>query len=85
MTVYLVCLDERLGGPVHYAQHYLGHSQNLPQRLESHRAGLGARILAAANERGIGYTVVRTWPGGRDEERRLKALHNSPKLCPRHS
>jgi predicted GIY-YIG superfamily endonuclease len=84
MTVYLVHLDQRLGSdhPNGGARHYLGQTQNLAQRLESHRAGLGARILAAANERGIAYDVVRTWPGGRDEERRLKRQHNAPKLCP---
>ena len=87
MTVYLVHLDQKLGSdhPNGGAQHYLGQTQNLDQRLESHRAGLGAKILAAANERGIGYDVARTWPGGREEERALKGLHNAPKLCPRCS
>jgi hypothetical protein len=81
-TTYLVHLDRPLGGPVHFAQHYVGHTQNLDRRLETHRAGLGARILAAANQRGIGYDVVRTWPGGREVERRIKAHHNAPRLCP---
>jgi hypothetical protein len=46
---------------------------------------MGARILAAAVDRGIGFDVVRTWEGGRELERRLKDLHNAPKLCPRCS
>jgi predicted GIY-YIG superfamily endonuclease len=87
VTVYLVCMDQRLGSghALGGARHYLGQTINLEQRLECHRAGLGAKILAAANRRGIAYDVVRTWEGGRDEERRLKALHNAPKLCPRCS
>jgi hypothetical protein len=62
-----------------------GQTQNLEQRLATHREGLGAKILAAANERGIAYDVVRTWPGGRELDRRLKRQHNGPKLCPRCS
>jgi putative endonuclease len=81
-VTYLVHLDRPLGGPVHFAQHYLGTTQNLDRRLETHRAGLGARILAAANERGIAYDVVRTWDGGREVERRLKARHAAPRMCP---
>ena len=84
MTCYLIHLDQRLGSdhPNGGAQHYLGTTINLPQRLESHREGRGARILAAAVERGIGFDVVRTWEGGREEEKRLKAFHNAPKFCP---
>jgi predicted GIY-YIG superfamily endonuclease len=86
-VVYLVHLDQRLGGPHPQggAQHYLGQTVNLDRRLATHREGKGARILAAANARGIGYAVVRTWPGGREEERQLKRQHNAPKLCPRCS
>jgi hypothetical protein len=81
---YLIHLDQALGSthPRGRAQHYLGTTQNLDRRLETHRAGLGARILAAANERGITYDVVRTWDGGRETERRLKARHAAPRLCP---
>jgi predicted GIY-YIG superfamily endonuclease len=84
-VVYLVHLDQRLGSdhPNGSAGHYLGTTINLDRRLETHREGRGARILAAANQRGIAYDVVRTWPGGRDEERRLKRQHNAPKMCPR--
>jgi predicted GIY-YIG superfamily endonuclease len=84
---YLVHLATRLGSshPNGSAGHYLGTTVNLDRRLAQHRDGTGARILAAAVERGIGFDVVRTWPGGRDEERRLKRQHNAPKLCPRCS
>jgi predicted GIY-YIG superfamily endonuclease len=85
MTCYLIHLDQRLGSdhPKGSAGHYLGTSQDVDQRLATHREGRGARILAAANERGIAYDVVRTWEGGRDKERQLKRQHNAPKLCPR--
>ena len=86
MTVYLVCLDQPLGSahPLGGAGHYLGQTINLEQRLETHRAGLGAKILAAAVERGIGFDVVRTWEGGKEVEKALKRLHNPRRLCPRH-
>jgi predicted GIY-YIG superfamily endonuclease len=86
-VVYLVHLDQKLGSshPLGGARHYLGQTQDLEQRLETHRAGLGARILAAAVERGISFDVVRTWDGGREVERRLKRQHNAPKMCPRCS
>ena len=60
----------------------MGTTQNLDRRLAQHREGTGARMLAAANLRGISYDVVRTWPGGRDVERRIKAQRNAPRLCP---
>jgi class 3 adenylate cyclase len=81
-VTYLIHMDRPLGGPVHFAQHYLGSTTNLAQRLETHREGRGARILAAANVRGIAYDVVRTWDGGREVERRIKRLRNAPRLCP---
>jgi predicted GIY-YIG superfamily endonuclease len=82
MTTYLVCMDRPLCGPVHFAQHYIGKSKDPARRLETHRAGLGARMLAAAAERGIAFDVVRTWPG--DCERQHKAQHRAWSFCPVH-
>jgi hypothetical protein len=84
-VVYLVHLDRKLGSdhPLGGAGHYLGTTTNLANRLATHAAGKGARMLAAAVERGIGFDVVRTWPGGRDVERRLKRQRNAPRMCPR--
>jgi hypothetical protein len=86
-VVYLVHLETRLGSshPNGSAGHYLGTTVDLDRRLAQHREGTGARILAAAVQRGIKFDVVRTWPGGRAEERRLMNHHNSPRLCPRCS
>jgi hypothetical protein len=83
-VVYLLHLDRKLGtdNPRGGAQHYTGTTVNLDRRLAQHRDGTGARMLAAANERGISYDVVRTWPGGRDVERQLKNRRNAPRMCP---
>ena len=84
-TVYLVHLDRAYvggPGPRAAARHYLGTTTDLPGRIAEHRAGKGSRLLAAVAAAGIGFTVARTWPGGRELERRLKRRHNSPRLCP---
>lgn len=77
-TVYLIHFER----PLHHARHYLGYTYDLAGRLESHRAGRGARLLAVLHEIGIGWEVVRTWPGGRPLERKLKSQHHTPRLCP---
>jgi hypothetical protein len=83
-VTYLVHLDRRLGtaNPRGTAGHYVGQTVDLARRLETHRAGKGARMLAAAVERGIGFEIVRTWPGGPETERRIKRQRNAPRLCP---
>lgn len=82
MTVYLLHFDSPISEH-HTAQHYIGWTE-LPveDRLLAHKSGGGARFTQVANERGIGYQVVRTWKGNRQLERKLKNRHNSPKLCP---
>ena len=82
---YLLHFSTKLGNPANpyaMAQHYLGTATDLAERLAEHRAGGGAKITAAAAVRGIGFDVVRTWPGGRDLERRLKRRKEGPRLCP---
>ena len=84
-VVYLIHFDQKIGNPASprgQAGHYLGTTIDLDRRLAQHRDGAGARMLAAANRLGIGYDVVRTWPGGRDVERRLKRQRNAPRMCP---
>ena len=80
--VYLVALDE----PVGHALHYRGWTEQdigaivgarhdgptVARRLARHAGGTGARLLAVAKERGIGWTLVWAEPGDRHEERRLK-------------
>jgi predicted GIY-YIG superfamily endonuclease len=80
-TVYLL----HFSGPIssrHTAQHYLGYTDDLAQRLEAHRQGAGARLVQVAVERGLTFVLVRTWHGDRHLERKLKARKNAPRLCP---
>lgn len=77
-VVYLLHFDRRY----RHAGHYLGWAGNLPARLNHHRAGSGARLLAVVQAEGIGWHLARTWPGGRDEERRLKSHGGASRICP---
>ena len=88
-TTYLLHFDRPLargtrardGRPL-TAGHYLGSAADLDARLAEHRAGQGARLTAVIHARGIGFTLARTWDGGRDVERRLKRRKEAPRLCP---
>jgi len=80
-TVYLLCLDEPFG----HARHYTGYAGpgNLPWRLGHHAAGTGANLLRHVAKAGIGWQLVRTWPGDRHVERRLKRAGGATRRCPR--
>lgn len=77
-TVYIIHFER----PFWHAQHYIGYTANLTQRIEQHRNGTGAKLLRAINQRGIPWQVVRTWPGGPALERALKNRKKSRDLCP---
>jgi predicted GIY-YIG superfamily endonuclease len=77
-TIYLLHFET----PLAHAQHYVGYAKDLEARIERHRKGNGARLVAVFAEKGIGFTVARTWTGDRTEERRIKNRKNSPRLCP---
>lgn len=84
-TVYLIHLETAIA----HAKHYLGYTclENVTARLARHKRGDGAKLLKRANELAINYKIVRTWDcnnprTARALERKLKHLHNSPKLCP---
>ncbi len=69
--------------PLWHAQHYIGWTRYLSLRLEHHRRGTGARLMAAVANAGIDFEVVRTWPNqDRNFERALKNRKNARKLCP---
>jgi putative endonuclease len=86
-AVYLLHLEGRIGGPRHYARHYLGEARDLARRLREHGGGRGSKLLAHAKALGVGWWLVRWWPAPADAparralERRLKARHG-PSLCP---
>lgn len=46
------------------------------------KTGSGALLLGVFNRFGIGWRVVRTWPGGRKEERHLKRQKHAWRHCP---
>lgn len=80
--VYLIHFHEPIAPGRHTCQHYLGSAKHLRDRIAEHRAGRGARLTQVAIERGIAFTVVRTWEGGRHLERQLKNRKNGFRLCP---
>jgi len=89
MCVYLIHFENpiprgtsRRGTPL-VAGHYLGYTNDLNQRIDAHHSGNGARLMEVITQRGIGWTLVRTWPDAdRQFERRLKNQKNTPRLCP---
>jgi hypothetical protein len=87
-TIYLICLDEAIGNPDARggtARHYIGWTNGVTvdRRLEEHRSGRGAAMLAYAAGEGIGFDVVATWEGHRGLERQMKCNGNFARRCPR--
>lgn len=75
--VYLLHFDRPIA-PGHTTQHYIGHADDLPRRIQAHARGRYngggngcAKLCAVAHERGIGFVVARVWRGGYALERRL--------------
>ena len=77
--VYLAHFSTNLS----HARHYLGFATDLAHRMAQHRAGTGARLMEVVKHAGIGWKLVRVWPGDRGLERLLKRRKNTPRrLCP---
>lgn len=78
--VYLIHFESKL----HHAQHYIGFVEgNLGQRIALHKASRGAKLLAAINDAGIEWRVVRIWRGAdRCFERRLKNYKKPAAFAP---
>lgn len=84
-TIYLIHFDKPIGdmsNPRSQALHYLGWTKDLGKRLDRHSIGRGSAIMRAVMNSGVGWKVVKTWPGTRDEERRMKNQKNSKRYCP---
>lgn len=77
-TIYLLHFER----PYKHARHYMGWTTDLEARLERHRQGSGARLLAVIADAGIGWELARTWVGTRYDERRLKRWGGKTRLCP---
>ncbi len=87
--VYLLHFDQPIAPGRHTTQHYIGHAEDLARRIQAHERGRYngggngcAKLVAVAAERGIRFQVARLWRGGYELERRLKARHAGPRLCP---
>ncbi|MFL5658630.1 MAG: endonuclease [Ktedonobacteraceae bacterium] len=79
MAVYLIHFDK----PYKHAEHYLGYSSNLKQRLHLHKSGTGARLMTVIAENRISWQLARVWPDGdRALEHQLKLCHSGKKFCP---
>jgi len=83
--IYLLHFEPRYK----HAGHYLGFSDDIQVRVASHRRGeSGVKMLTAAAQSGCVMMLVRTWPGGRKDERRMKGLRNNKRtgslarICP---
>lgn len=81
VMVYLLHFNQRIH-PTRPAQHYLGYSKDLDERIRNHRLGGGARLCQVARERRINFKVAEVWIGGRYLERQLKRQKNSRRFCP---
>jgi hypothetical protein len=83
-TVYLLHFSR----PFRHAAHYLGSTAlSMADRLAEHHAGRGSKLTRAAAADAITYTVSRTWPGSKRDERAMKGrTHGSRtnwrKRCP---
>ena len=68
--------------PLSHAKHYVGFTDNVPQRLNRHRSGHGSPLVKAVQENGSSFVLARLWDGDRKLERRIKDQKNSPRFCP---
>lgn len=71
-TVYIIRLDKPLGSERHSAIYYVGWTRKFDARMKHHSAGTGAKFLAAAAKRGIGWRVVWKQAGTPADEQRIK-------------
>jgi predicted GIY-YIG superfamily endonuclease len=62
-------------------RHYIGFTRDLERRLANHRRGTACVTTKVAFERGIGFTLVRTWSATPKLERRIKK-RGAVNYCP---
>jgi predicted GIY-YIG superfamily endonuclease len=88
--VYLIHFSRPIGNPekTHgLAGHYLGSTCALDHRLQLHKNGNGAALMAAVGKAGISWQLVRLWrfetaEEARAWEKRLKRRGHNPHQCP---
>lgn len=78
-TVYLIHFAE----PLAHANHYIGWTDSICNRLIHHLEGSGARLMQVIKEKGIGWTLARVWEdASRNFERKLKNMKSADTYCP---
>lgn len=75
--VYLLHFNK----PYHHAEHYIGYTKNLKERIKRHLSGNGARLIEVITKKGITFECVKVTKGDRKLERKW---HNrdDKRLCP---
>src|SRR6185295_10462480 len=69
--------------PFHHAQHYVGFSHNVDQRVDTHLTGYGSKLTQAVVKAGIEIQLARVWPDGDMHfERKLHNRHALKDVCP---
>lgn len=69
--------------PYKHAQHYIGWTENLEQRLVCHQSGTGARLMEVVTGAGIDWVLATYWENtSRHFERKLKSMKNASFYCP---
>jgi len=82
--VYLFHFHQPLGNLSNrraQASHYVGFAEDLEARIAKQLAGRGAKIVAAALARGIGYDLYH-WPACLLVEKLIKARKQTAIYCP---
>lgn len=79
-TIYLLHFNE----PYKHAQHYLGWTIDLEERLRAHERGIGrtSALTRAVVAAGITWVLARTWRGDTYDEKKLKGYGSMKRLCP---
>lgn len=79
-TVYLLHLKDKLSNR---AQHYIGWTTDLKERIARHKAGNGSAMMTAVKKAGIDFVVAQVWNDvDRHFERSLKNRKHASRFCP---
>ena|SRR5579883_1846434 len=81
--VYLLHFDQPFGLGKQFCRHYLGTAYDVYARVKKHSSGKSdSKFMRHVIAAGVKIVLARTWPGGRDLERRLKENGHFARLCP---
>lgn len=79
VDVYLLHFDRPFG----HARHYIGSTESLEDRFESHVTGAGSTLVKHAVNAGVNVTLAQVWKGvPLTEEYRLKNRGGAGRWCP---